>query len=75
MKPSITVTLTVDIGDGGKPSLLVTLPGTDGDKFNIPLDESPAMIARLVWELSSLVVSLASTQIGAVADALKALSR
>ena len=74
MKPTITATLTVEVRDG-RPSLLVTLPGADGDKFKIPLDESAATVKKLVRELSGIIVSIAHKQIGKITEALCALDQ
>src|SRR5262249_10293132 len=54
MEPEMTVTLTVHTrGDDKHPGLLVTLYG--GEKFNIPLTETPETIAGLVRDLADLV--------------------
>ena len=73
MEPQMSVTLTVHArGTGREPGLLVTLPGAADNKFNIPLNEPPEVVAGLVRELAGLVVAHARREVDAVALLLKA---
>ena len=72
MEPQMSVTLTVHArGTGREPGLLVTMPGAADNKFNIPLNEPPEVVAGLVRELAGLVVAHARREVDAVADLLR----